>query len=45
MTKRRTSALNYGKVVFDGSNATSGAALILDPRTAFRVTAPCLDRR
>src|SRR6478736_2837870 len=30
--ERATSALNYGKVVFDGFNATSGAALILDPR-------------
>lgn len=38
--ERQVSALNYGKVVFDGFNATSGAALTLDPRTAFRVTAP-----
>lgn len=42
MTKpqRRTSALNYGNVVFDGASATAGAALILDPRTTFRVSAP-----
>jgi len=40
IAERQASALNYGKVVFDGSSATAGAGLILDPRTAFRVTAP-----
>jgi hypothetical protein len=40
VAQRQASALNYGKVVFDGFNATLGAALTLDPRTAFRVTAP-----
>ena len=38
--ERQVSALNYGKVVFDGARATLGAGLTLDPRTAFRVTAP-----
>ncbi len=38
--ERQASALNYGNVVFTGASATAGAALILDPRTAFRVTAP-----
>ena len=33
-------ALNYGNVVFDGASATAGAALVLGPRTGFRVTAP-----
>jgi hypothetical protein len=39
VAERQASALNYGKVVFTGASATNGAALILDPRTAFRVTA------
>ena len=38
--ERVTSALNYGNVVFTGPNTTAGAALILDARTDFRVTAP-----
>src|SRR3546814_1760451 len=38
--ERQASALNYGKVVFDGARATLGAGLTLDPRTAFTVTAP-----
>ncbi|MGN7726917.1 PA domain-containing protein [Luteimonas sp. 22616] len=38
--ERQASALNYGKVVFDGVRATLGAGLTLDPRTAFTVTAP-----
>jgi hypothetical protein len=38
--ERQASALNYGNVVFTGASATAGAALILDPRTDFRVTAP-----
>jgi len=38
--ERRASALNYGNVVFNGPRATAGAALILDPRTTFRITAP-----
>ena len=38
--ERQVSALNYGKVVFDGPRATLGAMLTLDARTAFRVTAP-----
>ena len=40
VAERRASALNYGNVVFTGASATAGAALILDPRTGFRVTAP-----
>lgn len=40
VAERQASALNYGNVVFTGASATAGAALILDPRTAFRVTAP-----
>jgi PA domain-containing protein len=40
VAERQVSALNYGKVVFDGFNATHGATLTLDPRTAFRVGAP-----
>lgn len=40
IAERQASALNYGKVVFTGASATNGAGLILDPRTAFRVTAP-----
>ena len=38
--QRRTSAINYGNVVFTGANAKAGAALILNDRTAFRITAP-----
>ncbi|TWH99953.1 PA domain-containing protein [Luteimonas cucumeris] len=38
--QRQASALNYGKVVFTGASATAGAGLILDPRTALRITAP-----
>src|SRR3546814_9281175 len=38
--ERQASAINYGKVVFDGARATLGAGLTLDPRTAFRATAP-----
>jgi hypothetical protein len=40
VAERQASALNYGKVIFDGANATAGAALNLGPRTAFRVIAP-----
>lgn len=40
VAERQASGLNYGKVVFIGANATHGAQLILDPRTAFRVTSP-----
>src|SRR4249919_1722200 len=40
VNERRLSALNYGNVVFTGASATHGASLTLDPRTAFRVTAP-----
>lgn len=40
IAERQASALNYGNVVFTGASATAGAALILDPRTDFRVTAP-----
>lgn len=40
VAERQVSALNYGKVVFDGPSVTAGAALLLGPRTAFRVTAP-----
>lgn len=38
--ERQVSALNYGNVVFTGTSATAGAGLILDERTAFKVTAP-----
>jgi hypothetical protein len=38
--QRKASAINYGHVVFTGSSARAGAALILNDRTAFRVTAP-----
>jgi hypothetical protein len=38
--ERQASAVNYGKVVFVGARATLGAGLTLDPRTAFRATAP-----
>lgn len=40
VAERQASALNYGNVVFTGASATAGAALILDPRTSFQVTAP-----
>jgi hypothetical protein len=40
VAERKTSALNYGNVIFDGASATLGAGLILGPRTAFRVDAP-----
>ena len=40
VAQRQASALNYGNVVFTGPNTTAGAALILDARTDFRVTAP-----
>ena len=40
VNERRLSGINYGNVVFNGAYATLGAGLILDPRTAFRVTAP-----
>lgn len=39
-TERQASALNYGKVVFTGASAGTGAALTLGPRTAFRVSSP-----
>jgi hypothetical protein len=38
--QRKTSAINYGNVVFTGASAIHGASLILDDRTSFRVTAP-----
>jgi hypothetical protein len=38
--ERRDSAVNYGNVVFTGSSATAGAALVLDARQDFRITAP-----
>jgi len=38
--ERKRSALNYGNVVFTGASAGLGAALVLDPRQALRVTAP-----
>ncbi|NUS60428.1 MAG: serine protease [Lysobacter sp.] len=37
---RKASAINYGNVVFTGSSARAGAALVLDDRQSFRVTAP-----
>ena len=40
VAERKASGINYGKVVFTGASATAGAALTLDPRTAFRVDAP-----
>lgn len=40
VAERQASALNFGKVIFDGASAVAGAALTLGPRTAFRVTAP-----
>lgn len=40
IAERQASALNYGKVVFDGASATAGAALVLGPRSGFRVSAP-----
>ena len=40
VAQRQASALNYGNVVFTGPNAKAGAALILDDRKDFRVTAP-----
>lgn len=40
INERKASAINYGKVVFTGGSATAGAGLILDDRTAFKVTAP-----
>lgn len=40
VAERQASALNFGKVIFDGPNAVAGAALTLGPRTAFRVIAP-----
>ena len=40
VAERQASALNYGNVVFAGPNAKAGAALILDDRKDFRVTAP-----
>ena len=38
--QRKASATNYGNVVFTGSSARAGAALILDDRTSFHVNAP-----
>jgi hypothetical protein len=38
--ERKASAINYGNVVWKGGSATEGAALILDDRGTFRVTAP-----
>jgi len=40
VAERQASALNFGKVIFDGPSAVAGAALTLGPRTAFRVVAP-----
>jgi hypothetical protein len=40
VAERQASALNYGKVVFDGANATHSSQLVLGPRTAFNITAP-----
>ena len=40
IAERQASALNYGNVIFDGASATAGAALVLGPRTTFRVTSP-----
>ncbi|MDP1696306.1 MAG: serine protease [Xanthomonadaceae bacterium] len=40
VAERQASALNYGKVIFDGASAVAGAALTLGPRTAFRVSVP-----
>jgi hypothetical protein len=34
VAERQASALNYGKVVFDGANATQSSQLVLGPRTA-----------
>jgi hypothetical protein len=39
-SQRKNSAINYGNVVFTGSSARAGAALVLDDRQSFRVTAP-----
>jgi hypothetical protein len=38
--ERRASALTNGNVIFDAAHAVAGAALVLDPRIAFRLTAP-----
>jgi hypothetical protein len=38
--ERQASGVNYGNVIFDGANTVAGAALVLGPRTAFRVSAP-----
>ena len=38
VAQRAASGVNYGKVVFTGENTVHGAALLLDPRIAFRVT-------
>jgi len=38
--ERRDSAVNYGHVVFTGTRAVAGAALVLDVRQDFLVTAP-----
>jgi len=38
--QRQASALNYGNVVFTGANAVSSSALVLGPRTGFRVLSP-----
>ena len=40
VAERQASALNYGKVVFDGSSATHSSQLVLGPRSGFRVLAP-----
>jgi hypothetical protein len=40
VAERQVSALNYGKVVFDGANASHSTQLTLGPRTGLRVLAP-----
>jgi hypothetical protein len=40
VSERVASALNYGKVVYDGPNATHSSQLVLGPRSGLRVFAP-----
>jgi hypothetical protein len=40
VAQRQASAINYGNVVFTGEHTVDGAALVLDPRSQLRVTAP-----
>lgn len=38
--ERAASGINYGNVVFTGESTVAGAALVLDPRSHLRVSAP-----